>query len=116
MENDSFDIEEKLDVEDVGESESHEEIAEISNEGVNDYKKLGMGIGIGFALGGILTYLQKRKTRKALKQLEEERLKNKAYQEIILKHQAQINAIKDRLERQEYKNRLWEEVQTLSED
>ena len=42
--------------------------------------------------------------------------KNALYQEAIRKHQAEINALKNDREREEYKNRLWEELKARSEE
>ena len=43
------------------------------------------------------------------------RKKNKLYQEVLRKHQAEINALKNAKEREEYKNRLLEELMTKTE-
>ena len=48
--------------------------------------------------------------------LKREREKNALYQEAIRKHQAEINAFKNDREREEYKNRLWEELKARSEE
>ena len=48
--------------------------------------------------------------------LKKEREKNALYQEAIRKHQAEINALKNDREREEYKNRLWEELKARSEE
>ncbi|WP_022779550.1 hypothetical protein [Butyrivibrio sp. AE3009] len=49
-------------------------------------------------------------------QLKKEREKNALYQEAIRKHQAEIDALKNDKEREEYKNRLWEELIRQSEE
>ena len=43
------------------------------------------------------------------KKLKQERNKNKLYQEVLKKHQAQINELKNEKERREYRDRLWAE-------
>lgn len=48
-------------------------------------------------------------------QLKKEREKNALYQEAIRKHQAEINALKNDKEREEYRNHLWEELKRQSE-
>lgn len=47
---------------------------------------------------------------------KKEREKNVLYQEAIIKHQAEIEILKTEKEREEYKNRLWEEILSSSED
>lgn len=64
---------------------------------------------------GIKTWKSKRALKKANIALEKEREKNKLYQEALKKHQAEINALKDDLEREEYKNQLWEELKSITE-
>lgn len=49
------------------------------------------------------------------KSRNQEREKNVLYQEAIKKHQAEINALKSDIEREEYKNRLWAELQARME-
>ncbi len=49
------------------------------------------------------------------KSRNQEREKNVLYQEAIKKHQAEINALKSDIEREAYKNRLWEELQARME-
>ena len=44
------------------------------------------------------------------KSRNQEREKNVLYLDALKKHQAEINALKSDLEREEYKNRLWEEL------
>lgn len=39
-----------------------------------------------------------------------ERKKNKLFQEALRKHQAEIDALKNLKEREEYKNQLWKEI------
>lgn len=50
------------------------------------------------------------------KSRNKEREKNVLYQEAIKKHQAEINALKNDIEREEYKNRLWAELQARMEE
>ena len=100
------------------------ELSEDSSEDEQDSKqiditKIAIGAGIiGFLSSivmGIKTWKTKRKLKKANIALEKEREKNKLYQEALKKHQAEINALKDDLEREEYKNRLWEELKSITE-
>lgn len=71
--------------------------------------KFGAGVT---AFAGILAVddIKVRKSR------NREREKNKAYQEILKKHQAQIDALKSAKEREEYKNKLWEELISKSKE
>lgn len=48
--------------------------------------------------------------------LRKEKEKNLLYQEVIRKHQAEIDALKNFKEREDYKNRLWEELNSQSEE
>ena len=66
--------------------------------------------GLTVALGAFV--IDGAKTRK---KLNKERDKNKLYQEALKKHQAEISALKTDLEREEYKNRLWEELKSKRE-
>ncbi len=100
------------------------ELSEDSSEDEQDSKqiditKIAIGAGIiGFLSSivmGIKTWKTKRKLKKANIALEKEREKNILYLEAIKKHQAEINALKTDLEREEYKNRLWAELQARME-
>ena len=85
---------------------------EQTSEGL-DAGQVGIWVGIGgflFGLGmGIKAWISGRALKK-------EREKNALYQEAIRKHQAEINALKNDREREEYKNRLWEELKARSEE
>lgn len=79
---------------------------EQTSEGL-DAGQVGIWVGIGGFLFGIGMGLKDWISGRALKK---EREKNVFYQEAIRKHQAEINALKNDREREEYKNRLWEEL------
>lgn len=79
---------------------------EQTSEGL-DAGQVGIWVGIGGFLFGIGMGLKAWISGRALKK---EREKNALYQEAIRKHQAEINALKNDREREEYKNRLWEEL------
>lgn len=85
---------------------------EQTSEGL-DAGQVGIWVGIGgflFGIGmGIKAWISGRTLKK-------EREKNALYQEAIRKHQAEINALKNDREREEYKNRLWEELKARSEE
>ena len=77
---------------------------EQTSEGL-DAGQVGIWVGIGGFLFGIGMGIKAWISGRALKK---EREKNALYQEAIRKHQAEINALKNDREREEYKNRLWE--------
>ncbi len=79
---------------------------EQTSEGL-DAGQVGIWVGIGGFLFGIGMGLKDWISGRALKK---EREKNVFYQEAIRKHQAEINALKNDREREEYKNRLGEEL------
>ena len=85
---------------------------EQTSEGL-DAGQVGIWVGIGGFLFGIGMGIKAWISGRALKK---EREKNALYQEAIRKHQAEINALKNDREREEYKNRLWEELKARSED
>lgn len=85
---------------------------EQTSEGL-DAGQVGIWVGIGGFLFGIGMGLKAWISGRALKK---EREKNALYQEAIRKHQAEINALKNDREREEYKNRLWEELKARSEE
>lgn len=66
--------------------------------------EIGVGVGIaGVAFGiymGIKAWIANRK-------FKQEREKNKLYQELLRKHQAEIDALKNDREREAYKEQLW---------
>lgn len=66
--------------------------------------EIGVGVGIIGAAFGIYMGI---KTWIANKKLKQEREKNKLYQELIRKHQAEIDALKNDREREAYKEQLW---------
>jgi hypothetical protein len=78
-----------------------------------DAGQVGLWVGVGGFLFGIGMGIKAWISRRALKK---EREKNALYQEAIRKHQAEINALKNDREREEYKNRLWEELKARSEE
>lgn len=78
-----------------------------------DAGQVGLWVGGGGFLFGIGMGIKAWISRRALKK---EREKNALYQEAIRKHQAEINALKNDREREEYKNRLWEELKARSEE
>lgn len=78
-----------------------------------DAGQVGIWVGIGGFLFGIGMGLKDWISGRALKK---EREKNVFYQEAIRKHQAEINALKNDREREEYKNRLWEELKARAEE
>ena len=85
---------------------------EQNSEGL-DAGQVGIWVGIGGFLFGIGMGIKAWITSRSLKK---EREKNALYQEAIRKHQAEINALKNDREREEYKNRLWEELKARSEE
>ena len=85
---------------------------EQTSEGF-DAGQVGIWVGIGGFLFGIGMGLKAWISGRALKK---EREKNVFYQEAIRKHQAEINALKNDREREEYKNRLWEELKARAEE
>lgn len=85
---------------------------EQTSEGL-DAGQVGIWVGIGGFLFGIGMGIKAWISGRALKK---EREKNALYQEAIRKHQAEINALKNNREREEYKNRLWEELKARSEE
>lgn len=78
-----------------------------------DAGQVGLWVGVGGFLFGIGMGIKAWISRRALKK---EREKNALYQKAIRKHQAEINALKNDREREEYKNRLWEELKARSEE
>lgn len=78
-----------------------------------DAGQVGLWVGVGGFLFGIGMGIKAWISRRALKK---EREKNALYQEAIRKHQAEINALKNDREREEYKNRLWEKLKARSEE
>ncbi len=85
---------------------------EQTSEGL-DAGQVGIWVGLGGFLFGIGMGLKAWISGRALKK---EREKNVFYQEAIRKHQAEINALKNDREREEYKNRLWEELKARAEE
>lgn len=85
---------------------------EQTSEGL-DAGQVGIWVGIGGFLFGIGMGLKAWISGRALKK---EREKNALYQEAIRKHQAEINALKNDREREEYKNHLWEELKARAEE
>ncbi len=85
---------------------------EQTSEGL-DAGQVGIWVGIGGFLFGIGMEIKAWISGRALKK---EREKNALYQEAIRKHQAEINALKNDREREEYKDRLWEELTARSEE
>lgn len=84
------------------------DISTTSNNGL-------MGYIIG-AIGGSFGLFMAFKAWRAKKALKKEREKNKDYMEEIKKHQAEINELNTDKEREDYKNRLWEELMSKKEE
>lgn len=78
-----------------------------------DKGKVGIAAGFLGVLFGLLMAIKAWITSRALKKEQE---KSALFQEVIRRHQAEINALKNYKEREEYKNRLWEELKTKSEE
>ena len=76
---------------------------ELAEQGSDNFWLIA-AIGLGFTtIGiGIKDFFTSRK-------LKQEREKNKLDQEVLKKHQAQINELKNEKERREYRDRLWAE-------
>ena len=76
---------------------------ELAEQGSDNFWLIA-AIGLGFTtiVIGIKDFFTSRK-------LKQEREKNKLYQEVLKKHQAQINELKNEKERREYRDRLWAE-------
>ena len=109
MENHEYTREKQLLSED--ESNAFGDIQE-NNSSSGKYDLWGYIIGgIGMLFDGCMGI----KAWKAKRALKKEREKNKVYQGIIKKHQLQIDALKSAKEREEYKNRLWAELQARME-
>lgn len=70
---------------------------------------------IGLAVASVIAFddLRIRTTRE--QEREQNREKDLLYQEALKKHQAEIDALKTDIEREEYKNRLWEELMSKME-
>ena len=84
------------------------DISTTSNNGL-----MGFIIGaIGGGFGVIMTF----KAWRAKRALKKEREKNKDYQELLMKHHAGIAALNTDKEREDYKNRLWEELMSKKEE
>lgn len=91
---------------DKNDLEVQEQDRELDDQNSNSggwNKETGIIAFLTFLAGvfGITAWIKDRALRK-------EREKNKLYQEIIRKHQAEIDALKNAKEREEYKNKLWE--------
>ena len=85
----------------------------VENTDRIDAGKVGIGAGIVGVIFGIIMTIKAWKDEIALKK---ERKKNQLYQGVIRKHQAEIDVLKNDKEREEYKNRLWEEIRSKSEE
>ena len=76
---------------------------ELAEQGsYNFWLIAAIGLGLTTIGIGIKDFFTSRK-------LKQEREKNKLYQEVLKKHQAQINELKNEKERREYRDRLWAE-------
>lgn len=86
------------------------ELMNVENEEVCDTDEglgaaeIGVGVGIAGAIFGICMGI---KAWIANRKLKQEREKNKLYQELIRKHQVEIDALKNDREREVYKEQLW---------
>ena len=73
-------------------------------------------IVIGFCIGAtIVTIIMGIKAWRIDKAFKTETEKNLQYQEIIRKHQAEIDAVKNDMEREVYKKRLWNAIMAETE-
>ena len=85
------------------------ELMNVENEEVCDTDEglgaaeIGVGVGIAGAIFGICMGI---KAWIANRKLKQEREKNKLYQELIRKHQVEIDALKNDREREVYKEQL----------
>lgn len=84
------------------------ENVEQDNEGL-DAGQIGFWAGI---IGGAFGLVMGIKAWRSSRALKKEREKNALFQDMILKHQAEIDALKNAKEREEYKNQLWEELKS----
>ena len=76
---------------------------ELAEQGSDNFFLISaIGLGLTTIGIGIKDFFTSRK-------LKQEREKNKLYQEVLKKHQAQINELKNEKERREYRDRLWAE-------
>ena len=76
---------------------------ELAEQGSDNFWLIGaIGLRLTTIGIGIKDFFTSRK-------LKQEREKNKLYQEVLKKHQAQINELKNEKERREYRDRLWAE-------
>lgn len=83
-----------------------QEVAENSSDSLWILAAIGLGLTtIGL---GIKDFFTSRK-------LQQEREKNKLYQDALRIHQAEINELKSGQERRAYRDRLWEELQAEME-
>lgn len=83
---------------------------ELSEQGSDNFWLIAaIGFGIITIGLGIKDFFTSRK-------LKQEREKNKLYQVALIKHQAQINELKNEKERREYRDRLWAEIQAEMEE
>jgi len=83
---------------------------ELAEQGSDNFWLIAaIGLGLTTIGIGIKDFFTSRK-------LKQEREKNKLYQEVLKKHQAQINELKNEKERREYRDRLWQKIQTEMEE
>ena len=83
---------------------------ELSEQGSDNFWLIAaIGFGLTTIGLGIKDFFTSRK-------LKQEREKNKLYQVALIKHQAQINELKNEKERREYRDRLWAEIQAEMEE
>lgn len=83
---------------------------ELAEQGSDNFWLIAaIGLGLTTIGIGIKDFFTSRK-------LKQEREKNKLYQEVLKKHQAQINELKNEKERREYRDRLWAEIQAEMEE
>ena len=78
-----------------------------------DVGQIGIGVGLFGLLFGAVMGIREWHVRRALKK---EREKNVQYQEVIRKHQVEINELKSEKERGEYRDRLWAQIQAEMEE
>lgn len=88
---------------------SDEELNDEKDNNSSDIDPVKVAGGIGLIVTLIAFVNEKWKNHKLKKM-------NKLYQEALRKHQAEIDILKNDKEREEYKERLWEELQKKSEE
>ena len=91
----------------------NEELERSTETAEIDADKIGIGVGVGATLVAIYMGV---KAWIANRELKKEREKNAQYQELFRKHQAEIDALKSDIDREAYKNSLWEALKAETEE